>query len=71
MKIQLLRSKMALKGDYDLICLVAVTGLSKGSVINKCDEKTSWTVEEIRKIAKYYDLSDEEIISIFELNKGD
>ena len=67
MDINLLRSKMALKGDYDIICLVVVTNLSYQAITKRCNGEVEWKQSEIKAIASYYELTMEEVSKIFNL----
>lgn len=67
--IKLLRSEMALKGDYDLVCLVPITGLSKQAVSQRCNHEVPWKQTEISALAKHYKWDAETVAKIFELTE--
>lgn len=67
MNVNLLRSKMALKGDFDLTPLMRLLGLSRPSITARMNGSTEWTLPEIRKIIRQYDITEEEASEIFEL----
>jgi hypothetical protein len=65
MNVNLLRAKMALKGDFTWTALADFLGLSRASLTGRLADEIDWTVPEIRKIVIKYDLSAEETCKIF------
>lgn len=65
MDINLLRSKMALKGDFTLAALAEFLELSRQAINARITGQTDWTLPEIRKIVKKYELTEEETCKIF------
>lgn len=65
MDINLLRSKMALKGDFTLAALAEFLELSRQAINARITSQTDWTVSEIRKIVQRYELTEEETCKIF------
>lgn len=70
MKINLLRAKMALKGDYQENDLCKVIDVSPMGVHKRMNGDTLFKPPEIKAIAEYYDLTPEEITEIFDLGGG-
>lgn len=71
MNMKLLRAKMALKGDYDLTALMELLGRSRPVITSRMNGETEWTLPEIRKIVRKYDLTEEETVEIFGLRGTD
>lgn len=71
MNMNLLRAKMALKGDYDLTALMELLGRSRPVITSRMNGETEWTLPEIRKIVRKYDLTEEETVEIFGLRGTD
>lgn len=65
MDINLLRSKMALKGDFTLAALAELLELSRPALNARVTGQTDWTLSEIRKIVKRYNLTEGETCAIF------
>ena len=65
MDINLLRSKMALKGDFTLAALAEFLELSRPALNARLTAQTDWTLSEIRKIVKRYNLNEGETCAIF------
>lgn len=65
MNVNLLRSKMALKGDFTLSALAERLELSRQVLNGRITGETDWTVPEIRKIVQYYELAEKETCEIF------
>lgn len=63
----LLRSKMALAGDYDAVILADICGISIAALHQRRIGRVEWKQSEIQKIADRYNLTNEEIIQIFKL----
>lgn len=64
MNVNLLKSKMALKGEAQ-IDLAKAMGITKASMSVKMQGKNPFKLEEIKFIAKRYDLTNDEIVDIF------
>lgn len=67
MNMNLLRAKMALKGDFDLTPLMELLGLSRPAITARLNGSVEWRLSEIRKIIQRYDLTEEETAEIFGL----
>lgn len=67
MNVNLLRSKMALKGDFDLTPLMELLGLSRPAVSSRMNGDTEWKLPEMKKIIRKYDITEEEAFDIFGL----
>lgn len=67
MNMKLLRSKMALKGDFELTPLIKLLNLSRPAVTARMDGSTEWKLPEIRKIVRHYNLTEEDTVEIFDL----
>lgn len=65
MDINLLRSKMALRGDFTLAALAEFLEISRPALNARISGQTDWTLPEIRKIVKRYNLTEEETCKIF------
>lgn len=67
MNINLLRSKMALKGHFTWVDLCELLELSRPALIARLDGTTAWKLPEMQKIIQFYDISEEEACEIFGL----
>lgn len=67
MKINLLRAKMALKGDFQENDLSKVIDVSTMGVHKRMNGEIQFKPSEIKAIAIHYDLTPEEITEIFDL----
>lgn len=67
MDINLLRSKMALKGDFTWGALAELLDLSRPALMARLDGSTSWKLHEMRKVIEKYDITEEEASKIFGL----
>lgn len=67
MNANLLRAKMALKGDYDLTPLMELLELSRPAVTARMNDETDWKLPEMRKIIRKYELTEVETCAVFEL----
>lgn len=67
MNINLLRSKMALKGHFSWAPLAELLGLSRPALTARLDGTTPWKLPEMQKIIQFYDLTEEEACQIFVL----
>ena len=65
--INLLRAKMALKGDLTWIPLIELLDLSRPALTARITGQTDWTVPEIRKIVWHYNLNEKDTCDIFGL----
>lgn len=65
MNVNLLRSKMALKGDFTLSALAERLELSRPALTARLTGEVDWTLAEIRKIVRYYELNEKETCEIF------
>jgi hypothetical protein len=63
----LLRAKMALKGDYDLTPLMDLLGLSRPAVTARVNGEVDWKLPEMRKIIRKYEFTEVETCDVFEL----
>lgn len=70
MNVNLLRSKMALKGDYTLTALAELLELSRPALTARLTEQVDWTLAEIRKIIQQYELTEKETCEIFGFTIG-
>ena len=70
MDVNLLRSKMALKGHFTWAELAEVVGVSRPSLTARLDGSVDWTVPEMRRVILEYDLSEEDACRIFGLKSG-
>ena len=68
MNINLLRSKMVLKGETQLD-LAKAMNITKASMSVKMNGKNPFKLDEVKFIANRYDLSNDEIVEIF-LSEG-
>ena len=64
MNVNLLKSKMALKGEAQ-IDLANAMGITRASMSVKMNGKNPFKLDEIKFIAKRYDLTNDEIVEIF------
>lgn len=64
MNVNLLKSKMALKGEAQ-IDLAKAMGITKASMSVKMQGKNPFKLEEVKFIANRYDLNNDEIVEIF------
>lgn len=53
------------KNDQSLIEVANVVGIAYSTLRNKLNDVDSFTVGEVRRIVKVYDVTDEDIMSIF------
>lgn len=67
MNANLLRAKMALKGDYDLTPLTKLLELSRPAVTARMNGEVEWKLSEMKKLIRKYDITEEEAFDIFEL----
>lgn len=67
MNVNLLRSKMALKGDYDWTPLMELLELSRPAITARVNGETDWRVPEMRKIIRKYELTEVETCDVFGL----
>lgn len=67
MRINLLRAKMALKGDYQENDLCDVIKVSTMGVHKRMNGEIQFKPSEIKLIATRYDLTSDEITEIFDL----
>lgn len=67
MNVNLLRSKMALKGDFDWTALTTLLGLSRPAVSARINGETDWKLPEMKKLIRKYDITEEEAFDIFGL----
>ena len=67
MNANLLRAKMALKGDYDLTPLMDLLDLSRPAVTARMNGETDWKLPEMRTIIRKYELTEVETCDVFEL----
>lgn len=65
MNINLLRSKMALKGHFTLTALAELLELSRPALTARITGETDWTLAEIRKMVQFYELNEKETCEIF------
>lgn len=65
MNLNLLRSKMALKGDFTWADLAELLELSRPALTARLEDRVNWTVPEIRKMVQKYELTEEETCEIF------
>ncbi len=67
MNTNLLRAKMALKGDYDLTPLMELLEMSRPAVTARVNGEVDWKLSEMRKIIRKYDFTEVETCDVFEL----
>lgn len=67
MNTNLLRAKMALKGDFDLTPLAELLELSRPAITARMNGDVEWKLPEMRKIIQKYDITEEEACDIFDL----
>lgn len=70
MNINLLRSKMSLKGHFTWGALADLLDLSRPALVARLDGSVDWKLSEMRKMIQYYDLSEHETCEIFGLING-
>lgn len=70
MDVNLLRSKMALKGHFTWADLAELLELSRPALTARLDGSTEWRLPEMRKIIEFYDLSEEEACKVFGLKNS-
>lgn len=71
MNVNLLRSKMALMGDFDWTPLMELLDLSRPAIMARVNEETDWKLPEIRKIVRKYRLSEQDVSDIFDIGGHD
>lgn len=69
MNIRLLKSKMVLAGD-NVPALAEYLGQCEANVYHKLSGKYKWTLEDVSKISKRYNLTNAETYEIF-IKRGD
>ena len=67
MDINLLRSKMSLKGHFTWGALAELLDLSRPALAARLDGTVAWKLPEMQKIIQFYDLTEEEACRIFKL----
>lgn len=67
MNANLLRAKMALKGDYDLTPLMELLELSRPAITARVNGEADWKLPEMRKIIRKYELTEVETCDVFDL----
>lgn len=67
MNANLLRAKMALKGDYDLTPLMELLGLSRPAITARMNGEADWKLPEMRTIIRKYELTEVETCDVFGL----
>ena len=67
MNINLLRSKMSLKGHFTWGALAELLDLSRPALAARLDGTVAWKLPEMQKIIQFYDLTEEEACQIFGL----
>lgn len=67
MNINVLRSKMALKGHFTWAPLAELLGLSRPALTARLDGSVAWKLPEMQKIIQFYELTEDEACEVFGL----